>query len=234
VNISILNWLGFEFIEFRCEAEPGGSAAATPAAQAEDVFAQCRRGLEQFGLGFKDNVRSRIWAVDRESWQVASAARFATLTGEARGASSSYITPGHFHTKAMIGLDLIAVRPRPGIEKIITDFEPKRDRPPICYVTFGALVVVSGMTVVLPTLAEQVTTDILPRITGYLGAAGSGWERVANVSCYLHRSQNPEELRTLFRRIVPVWPPRFEIVLVDGYSMDGKLVEIEVTAEREV
>jgi hypothetical protein len=26
--------------------------------------------------------------------------------------------------------------------------------------------------------------------------------------------------------------PRFEICLVDGYSAEGKLVEIEVTAER--
>ena len=76
MNISILNWLGFEFVEFRCEAEPGGSATA----QAEDVFAQCRRGLGQFGLGFNDNVRSRIWAVDRDSWQVASNARFWDLT----------------------------------------------------------------------------------------------------------------------------------------------------------
>ena len=31
---------------------------------------------------------------------------------------------------------------------------------------------------------------------------------------------------------VPEWPPLFEIVFVDGYSLEGKLVEIEVTAER--
>ncbi len=229
MNISILHWLEFEFVDIRCEANPD----STTAAQAEDVFAQCRSGLERFGLSLEDTVRSRIWAVDRASWVVASAARFAALSGTARGASSSYITPGHFLTGASIGLDLMAVRPRPGIEKVIKDFEPKRTAPPICYVTLGPLMVVSGMTVVLPTLEDQVTTDILPRITSYLSEAGSGWNRVAKVSCYLHKSQSREEMCGLFRRMVPAWPPLFEIVFVDGYSLDGKLVEIEVTAERE-
>ncbi len=228
--ISHLDWLGFEFVEIRCEAAPGGSATE----QAEDVFAQCRRGLADCGLTFENNVRSRIWARDRESREAVSATRFATLAGDARGASSGYISPGRFHGNALIGFDLIAVRPRAGIEKIITDFEPSRSTPPICYVTLGSLLVVSGMTVVLPTLAEQVATDILPRITGYLEAADSDWQRVASVSCYLHRSQSPDEMRALFRETVPAWPPRFEIVLVDGYSLDGKLVEIEVTAERAV
>src|SRR5690606_33114326 len=136
------------FVDIRCEANPDGDLAA----QAEDVFAQCRAGLEQFGLGFENNVRSRIWAIDRAAWTVASGTRFATLSGTARGGSSSYIAPDHFLTRASIGLDLLAVKPRPGISKVIKDFEPKRDAPPICYVTLGPLVVLSGMTAVLPTL----------------------------------------------------------------------------------
>ena len=230
MHISVLHWLGFEFVEIRCEADPDRDLAG----QAEDVFARCRGGLERFGLGVADTVRSRIWAVDRASWSVASKTRFAALSGTARGASSSYIAPGHFLGRASIGLDLLAVRPRPGFAKAIKDFEPKRDTPPICYVTLGPLMVVSGMTAVLPTLEEQVATDILPRISVYLAEAGSDWSKVARVSCYLHRSQSPDELRALFRRAVPAWPPLFEIAFVDGYSSDGKLVEIEVTAEREV
>ena len=228
MNITILHWLGFEFVEISCEADPGAATAA----QAQDVFAQCRGGLDRFGLGLEDTVRSRIWATDRAARDAASDARFAALSGAARGASSSYVAPGHFHGGAAIGLDLIAVRPRPGLEKVITDFEPQRSTPPICYVTVGPLLVVSGMTVALPTLEDQVVTDILPRIAGYLATAGSGWDRVAKVACYLHRSMSPDEMCALFRRTVPVWPPRFEIVSVDGYSLDGKLVEIEVTAER--
>jgi enamine deaminase RidA (YjgF/YER057c/UK114 family) len=229
MHVSILHWLGFEFVDIRCEADPDVHVEA----QAEDVFAQCRGALARFGLGFEDNVRSRIWAVDRAAWTVASKTRFAVLSGASRGASSSYIAPERFLGRASIGLDLLAVRPRQGCAKVIKDFEPKRDAPPICYVTLGPLTVLSGMTVVLPTLEEQVATDILPRISGYLAEAGSDWQKVARVSCYLHRSQSPDEMRALFRRTAPAWPPQFEIVLVDGYSSDGKLVEIEVTAERE-
>jgi hypothetical protein len=32
--------------------------------------------------------------------------------------------------------------------------------------------------------------------------------------------------------MVPVEPPRFEVRFVEGYSAEGKLVEIEVTALR--
>ena len=228
MHVSIVHWLGFEFVDIRCEANPDGELAA----QAEDVFARCRGALARFGLGFEDNVRSRIWAADRAAWTAASKTRFAVLSGTARGASSSYIAPERFMSPASIGLDLLAVRPRAGVAKVIKDFEPKRDAPPICYVTLGPLMVVSGMTAVLPTLEDQVAGDILPRISFYLAEAGSGWSRVARVSCYLHRSQSADALRALFRRTVPAWPPQFEIVSVDGYSQDGKLVEIEVTAER--
>jgi hypothetical protein len=58
MNISILHWLGFEFVDLRCEAGPDGTATA----QADDVFAQCRSGLGRFGLSLEDTVRSRIWA----------------------------------------------------------------------------------------------------------------------------------------------------------------------------
>jgi len=100
--------------------------------------------------------------------------------------------------------------------------------------TLGPLLFLSGQTAVLPTLEMQVTTDILPRISEYLAEAKSGWDRVANVSCYLNRSQSPEELHRLFRNMVPIEPPRFEIVsYTEGYSAERKLVEIEVTALRD-
>ena len=53
MNIEILHWLGFEFVVIRCEAQPGGTATA----QAEDVLAQCRGGLERFGL----NTLVSLW-----------------------------------------------------------------------------------------------------------------------------------------------------------------------------
>jgi enamine deaminase RidA (YjgF/YER057c/UK114 family) len=92
--------------------------------------------------------------------------------------------------------------------------------------------VLSGQTAVLPNLEIQVTTDILPRITQYLTEAASGWDQVIQVSCYMHESQSVDALRALFRKMVPVEPPRFEVRFVEGYSAEGKLVEIEVTALR--
>ncbi|MCH8918531.1 MAG: RidA family protein [Proteobacteria bacterium] len=91
----------------------------------------------------------------------------------------------------------------------------------------------SGQTAVLPSLEVQLKTDILPRITAYLAEAGSSWKQVVQTTCYLHASQAPDRLRGLFSEAVPVMPQRFEIRFVEGYSAEGKLVEVEVTAMRE-
>ncbi|HKA34152.1 MAG TPA: hypothetical protein VKH64_13110, partial [Candidatus Binatia bacterium] len=60
--------------------------------------------------------------------------------------------------------------------------------------------------------------------------AGASWERVAKVSFYLHRSQTIEALNALFRKVVPAAIPQMEYAFVDGYSAEGKLIEIETTA----
>jgi enamine deaminase RidA (YjgF/YER057c/UK114 family) len=93
------------------------------------------------------------------------------------------------------------------------------------------VVVLSGVTTVLPTLAEQFD-NILPRITGSLAAAGSSWEKVAQVSFYFHRSQELANLKKLFSARVSAQIPRMEYVIVDGYSSEGKFCEVEVTATR--
>jgi hypothetical protein len=46
----------------------------------------------------------------------------------------------------------------------------------------------------------------------------------------LHRSQKIETLRELFRKQVTAEIPQIEYEFVDGYSSEGKLCEIEVTA----
>jgi enamine deaminase RidA (YjgF/YER057c/UK114 family) len=93
------------------------------------------------------------------------------------------------------------------------------------------VVFLSGVTSVLPALREQMA-DILPRITGSLADAGTDWERVAKVSFLLHRSQTKEALEKLFRETVKTAVPSVEFGFVDGYSSEGKLIEIEVTARR--
>lgn len=228
MKMSILYWLEWEFVEVRCEARSGTTAAE----QGDAVFEQARAALALHGLTLSHTIRSRVFGVDRPARDAVSNSRFRALKGVDRAASSSYIAHKHFSSDALVALDLIAVRPRPGITKVIKEYVPLKQ--PLCYVALGPLLVLSGNTSQLPTLEQQVTQDILPRITSYLAEGGSSWKQVVNVSCYLHESQKPEELRTHFRTLADPFPVRFEIYFVEGFSSPGKLVEVEVTAQRNV
>lgn len=226
MRVSVLNWLGFEFIELSAEAKAGPN----PDVQAKELFDRFEQTLSTHGLGIADTVRSRLFATDRAARDSASEVRVARLAGPARAATSSYIAPKLFASDAKVAMDLIALRPRSGMAKKIRENNPPRT--PCRWLTVGPLIVFSGQTVVLPTLEAQVTTDILVRLTDYLAEEKSDWSKVAQVSCYLHASQKAGHMHDLFRRMVPVEPPRFEVRFVEGYSLEGKLVEIEVTALR--
>jgi enamine deaminase RidA (YjgF/YER057c/UK114 family) len=226
MKISIINWLDWEFVKIRCEAQSG----KTVAEQGDAIFNQARAALKLHGLTLSDTVRSRVFGVDRQARDAVSKSRFEALKGNDRAASSSYIAPKHFASGALVALDLIAVRPRPGVAKIIKEYVPPKS--PICYIALGPLLVLSGNTSELPTLSEQISQDILPRIDSYLTEGGSGWKQVVNVSCYMHESQSPDELRAHFKSTVDPFPARFEISFVEGFSSPGKLVEVEVTARR--
>jgi hypothetical protein len=62
---------------------------------------------------------------------------------------------------------------------------------------------------------------------------------VVQLSCFLHRSQTVQDLRTGILKILGVeggkllggeTPVEIEYSFVDGYSTPGKLIEIETTA----
>ena len=227
MHIGVTNWLGMEFIELSAECEPGTTARVGT----ESLFAAFADVLGDHGLTLADSLRSRLFGRDRAARDEASDVRGETLAGPARAATSSYIAPALFASGAKVAMDLIARRPGPGLDKAIRENEPPR--LPCRYLTCGPLIVMSGQTAVLPSLEVQLKTDILPRITAYLAEAGSGWKQVVQTTCYLHASQAPDRLRGLFSEAVPVMPQRFEIRFVEGYSAEGKLVEVEVTAMRE-
>jgi enamine deaminase RidA (YjgF/YER057c/UK114 family) len=150
------------------------------------------------------------------------------LSGKSRSVSSSYYSPSHFASQAHVALDLLALRPsRAGIEKFLKEYEPAVI--PLRYLVYDSIVFLSGVTAILPTIEDQLA-NILPRISGSLTDAGSSWEKVAKVSCYLHRSQNLGKLRSIFDQAVKTEIPQVERAFVDGYSNAGKLIEIEVTA----
>jgi enamine deaminase RidA (YjgF/YER057c/UK114 family) len=220
----IFPWLGREFIELSGEAKPGKSAAD----ETRRLFMRFDEELSSTGLSLDNTVRSRLWGRDRESRDQGSVERIAILTGNARSASSSYISPGHFDSPARVALDLLAMRPlRRGVQKDLKEYDPPIT--PLRYLVYDSVVVLSGVTAVLPTLEEQLK-NIVPRISTSLRDAGSSWDGAVKVSFYLHRSRTIDELNELFRRQVAQKVPQTEYEFVDGYSAEGKLCEVEVTA----
>jgi enamine deaminase RidA (YjgF/YER057c/UK114 family) len=193
-----------------------------------DLLHRFDEDLKTHGLSLANTVRSRLWGRDRQSRDLASSERVRMLSGNARSASSSYIAPAHFDSAAKVALDLLAMRPaRVESVKMVLEYEPPI--APIRFLTYESVVVLSGVTAVLPDLEAQLA-DIMPRITGSLSDAGSSWEAVARVSFYLHRAESVERLKQLFATHVKAAIPEMEYSFVDGYSSPGKLCEIEVTA----
>ena len=222
----LFTWLGHEFIELSAEAAPGADAASA----AFDLFQRFDHELGAEGLSLENTVRSRLWGRDRANRDGGSNQRVKALSGKARSASSSYIAPGHFDSPANVAVDMLAMRPsRADQTKQIVEYDPPI--VPIRFLVYDSVVVLSGVTTVLPTLAEQFD-NILPRITGSLSDAGSSWDKVAQVSFYYHRSQDLTHLRKLFSERISARIPRMEYVVVDGYSAEGKFCEVEVTASR--
>lgn len=221
----IFSWLGREFIELAGEA----TAAATATIEAQEIFKRFDEELRSHGLSLDYTVRSRLWGRDRESRDLGSNERVKILSGKARSASSSYIAPGHFDSAAKVAVDLLAMRPsQPNAQKHIVEYDPPI--VPIRFLVLDNIVVLSGVTTVLPTLEEQLN-NILPRIQRSLADAGSSWDQAARVSFYLHRSQSVDNLKELFRRNVKASIPQMEYCFVDGYSSEGKFCEVEVTAQ---
>jgi len=220
----IFQWLGREFVALSCE----GKAGSTAAQEAREIFRFFDQELRGIGLSLENTVRTRLWGRDRESRNLGSDERVKILSGKARSASSSYISPSHFDSNARVALDLLAMKPsRSGLEKTLKEYEPPI--VPLRYLAYDSVVFLSGVTAVLPALPDQLA-DILPRIAASLTDAGSSWDKAVKVSFFLHRSQKLEILKELFQRTVKANIPRTEYAFVDGYSAEGKLVEIEVTA----
>jgi enamine deaminase RidA (YjgF/YER057c/UK114 family) len=220
----IFQWLGNEFIALSCEGKQRGTAAE----EAREIFRRLDEELRGQGLSLDHTVRTRLWARDRESRNQASNERFKLLSGKARSVSSSYIAPDHFDSDARVAMDLLAMRPvQSRSEKALVEYDPPI--VPLRYLTYDSMVFLSGVTVVLPELATQLR-DILPRITGSLADAGASWNQVVKVSSFLHRSQRLETYKELFAKDVKAEIPLTEYAFVDGYSSEGKLVEVEVTA----
>jgi enamine deaminase RidA (YjgF/YER057c/UK114 family) len=224
----LFNWQGQRFVYLGLEAEAGPS----PTQQAERLFTRAGTALESFGLSLARNtVRTRIFGRTREARTAGSDVRTTVLTGAARAAGSSYISPAHFASAADVALDLFAMSaPAGGAARQVTEHAPVQ--PFIRHLVWGPMVFLAGMTCEEhPTLAAQCR-DILPRAGALLRETGCDWRNVIRVSMFLHRDQDPDVLLADIPTIAPVPLDNAEVELVDGFSRPGKLIEIEITARR--
>jgi enamine deaminase RidA (YjgF/YER057c/UK114 family) len=223
---------GHEFLALSGESCPG----LPPDEAARDLFARFTTELHTHGLSLEDTVRTRLWGRDGAARDGGSGARVQILTGQARAASSIYISPRHFDSAGCVAVDLWAMRG--AAQKTVQEYDPPIVPPR--YITTGGLVFLSGVTWDTGTLDDQLAA-ILPRIGASLQDAGASWAHVVTLSCFLHRSQTVQALRTGLRKVLGVElgtlrggavPAAVEYSVVDGYSTPGKLLEIETTAIR--
>ena len=223
MHMKSFDWLGREFVAVSCE----GAAGAAGDKGVDGIFDRIAEGIGRLGFSLDDTVRTRLWARDRESRNLGSQARSRHMSGRARSASSSYIAPAHIDSEGSVALDFLAMRS--GDEKKLVEYEPPI--VPLRYLGVESLVFLSGVTTTTGALPAQVG-EICGLIGGSLAHAGVSWEQVALVSFLLHHEEDPAVLKDAFQQAVEPRPGRTECAFVEGYSAQGKLIEIEVTAQR--
>ncbi|HZT07968.1 MAG TPA: hypothetical protein VFC51_13130 [Chloroflexota bacterium] len=224
MRLTITRWLGREFVFLTGEAP----RCATVRDELQGIVREMEHELNRHGLALGDTVRTRLWATDRASRNEASRERRRIFDGAARSVSSSFIAPDVFSSGARVALDVVALRASPAVgPKDLHEYDPPI--VPLRFLRLDSLVFLSGVTSVRATLSEQVH-EIVGHITESLRDAGTDWDRVERMSCFLHRSQALTALDGVLRDAVPKAPPLVEYAFVDGYSDEGKLVEIETTA----
>ena len=223
MRMKSFDWLGREFVAVSCEG-----AAGAPADQGmEGILDRIEAAIGRLGLSLDDTVRTRLWARDRESRNLGSQARSRRMRGSARSSSSSYIAPGHLDSDAAVALDFLAMRSGRG--KKLVEYDPPI--VPLRYLDLEGLVFLSGVTSTSGNLAEQVT-EVCGLIGESLAHAGVSWEQAVLVSFFLQEAEDSAALMAAFEGAVASRPARTECSLVEGYSAQGKLIEIEVTAQR--
>jgi enamine deaminase RidA (YjgF/YER057c/UK114 family) len=219
-----------EFITVSGESRSG----LPPDEAARDLFTRFNTELKAHGLSLDDTVRTRLWGRDRAARDGGSGERVKVLAGQARSASSSYISPRHFDSDGAVAVDLWAMRG--AAQKTVKEYDPPIVPPR--YIITGGLIFLSGVTWDTGTLTEQLDV-ILSRIGGSLQDAGASWTNVVKLSCFLHRSQAVQDLRAGLLKVLGAehgkllggeTPVEIKYSFVDGYSTPGKLIEIETTA----
>ena len=103
-------------------------------------------------------------------------------------------------------------------------------------VRWGDLLFLSGRAPIDTTTLEIVSDDfdvqardVLRQIGESLADAGSGFEHVLRVQCYLLRAEDFAAWNRIWAEIFPA-PRPVRTTIVTGFTVPGMLVEVEVTA----
>jgi len=199
-----------------------GAAGGTDAPAAFRLaFETAVRECEAAGFAGANIVRSRIWARDSTTRQIASNVRLEMLAGERRAASASFISPERLPAGIDIIADIVALE---GKGKTIREYEPAI-APPM-FVKSSGFVFLSGNTDVSTTFEQQLEV-ILSKISRSLEIAGTAWAKIVKVDAYVPQSI---DLASAWNAISARFPCPVAMTTVEGYSAREKLVEIEVTA----
>ena len=176
----IFSWLGGEFIELSGEASLGTSVEE----ETISLFRRFEQELKTHGLALENTVRTRLWGRDKEARNLGTGARSKILTGNAKAASSSYVSTNRFDyvstnrfdSDAMVALDLLAARPsRMDAERRPVEFQPPRNY--LCYLRQDSFVFLSGYTSAAGTFETQVS-EVIKAVGGGLMVAGSMWDKL--------------------------------------------------------
>ena len=220
----IFPWHGRDFILLSAE----GAGIVDASDQTRNLLAGFAESLKSLELSLDNTVRTRLWARDAASRSLGSRERVRILGGQARSASSSYIAPDCFASNALVALDLLAMKPRtPESRKLLREYEPPK--VPLRYLVYDSFVFLSGVIAMGSTLSEQMEI-VVQNVSTSLDEVGLGWDRVISAGFYLHKNAKVEQLRRQFKQLVKANIPRIAFVPVEGYSTEGALLEIEVTA----
>ncbi len=226
MNKNIFLEHGREFFALSCEGRPGGTVEE----EMRGLYQRFDKELRGWGFSLANTVRTRTWARDKETRNLAADERSRILTGKGKASSSSYISLAeHFDSNARVVLELVAMRPaNPNSERKPLEYDPVK--PYLRYLIYDSFVFLSGAVTPGPDLERQLT-DVLAEIDGSLADAGTSWDKVTSAAYFLHRSQKVEVLKGLLEKKKRLGFPRTEIGFVDDFAPDGIFIEVEVTAK---
>lgn len=194
-----------------------------------DLYQRFDKELRGWGLSLANTVRTRTWARDKETRNLAADERARILTGKGKASSSSYISLEQFDSHARVVLELIAMRPvNPSSERRPFEYDPLK--PYLRYLIYDSFVFLSGSVAPGPDLDHQLT-EVLAEIDGSLVHAGASWDKVTHAAYFLQRGQKVEALKGLLQKKKRLGVPRTEIGFVDDFAPDAILIEVEVTAK---